>query len=545
MSKVFLILAGAVFSITGVQAQRDTTKTQAIDITSSFKPVLRNAVKINFSGSQLSADSSRPVLGYTIPSQNLFYSYQPISLKPLALTQDTNLYLGGRNYLKAGFGSFNTPILAAAIGFGDGKTSLASISASYIGSKGTDIEYQDYNMLQVKGTGSYFKGKDELYGGATVSLNNYYLYGYDHQLYNYTKADVRQQFQEINLAAGVRNIVSNEAAISYNPNVQLSFFTNKDKLSETTIIVDAPAQKRINDEIIFKLAAKADLTNYATKNSLPANFKYANNVFQIAPAFEYTTDLINFHGGLTPTWSNGKFNWLPDVYAEIKLQERAFLIQAGMVGRYVKNSFRNLSAINPYLANLSEQRNTKELEYYAGIKATIGSHFNFNAKASWIGYRDFALFINDTATDQKSFQVVYEPEAKNVRLHGDVSYVNQDKLSLTAGLTLNGYTDFNVNNKAWHTLPMEFTGSAKWWAYKRLLLKADLYLFNGGSYVTKLNDSRALTGGTDLSLGGEYKINKQFSAWLNANNILNDKYERWHNYQVYGLNLTAGVLINF
>jgi glutamine cyclotransferase len=34
-------------------AQRDTTKKQSIDITSSYKPVLRNAVKINFSATNL------------------------------------------------------------------------------------------------------------------------------------------------------------------------------------------------------------------------------------------------------------------------------------------------------------------------------------------------------------------------------------------------------------------------------------------------------------------------------------------------------------
>ena len=48
-------------------AQKDTSKTQTIDLTSSFKPVLRNAVKINFSGTQLVADTSRPILSYTIP----------------------------------------------------------------------------------------------------------------------------------------------------------------------------------------------------------------------------------------------------------------------------------------------------------------------------------------------------------------------------------------------------------------------------------------------------------------------------------------------
>ncbi|RYF88565.1 MAG: TonB-dependent receptor [Chitinophagaceae bacterium] len=531
------------FTATAVHAQRDST--QSIDITSSFKPVLRNAVKINFSGSQLAADTSRPSLGYTIPAQNLFYTYQPISLKPLALVQDTNLYLGNRNYLKAGFGSYTTPYLAVGFGLGDGKKSLVNLSASYIGSKGTDIEFQDYNMLQVKGTGSYFTGKNEVYGGAAVSLNNYYLYGYDKQLYNYTKADVRQQFQDISVNAGVRNTSPNEAEISYNPNLQFSFFTNKNRLSETSIVVDLPAEKRINDQIILKLSAKGDFTNYATKGLLPNNYDFANNILQVTPAFKLSNELINLHGGVTPTWNNGTFSWLPDVYAEVKLQERVFLLQAGWVGRYTKNSYRNLSAINPYLGTLTEQRNTRETEYYAGIKATLGSHFNFNAKVGWLTYKDFALFINDTASDEKSFDIVYEPKAKNLRVHGDVSYVNQDKFTVTAGLTLNGYTGFNVNNKAWHTLPMEFTSSIKWWAFEKLLMKGDLYFFNGGNYITKTAGSKPLQGGTDLSIGAEYKINKQFSAWLNANNLLNDKYQRWNNYQVYGLNLTGGVLINF
>ncbi|MBC7867195.1 MAG: hypothetical protein H7X88_06660 [Gloeobacteraceae cyanobacterium ES-bin-316] len=544
MNKVVLIFTVVAAVALNVNAQRDTSKTQSIDITSSFKPVLRSAVKINFSGSQLAADTSKQVLGYTIPSQNLFYAYQPISLRPLALVQDTNLYLGNRNFLKAGFGSLNTAYASVGLGFGDGKKTLLNLSANYIGSKGNDIEFQDYNMLSVKGTGSYFTGKNEVYGGATVGLQNYYLYGYDHDIYKYLKSDIRQQFQDINMYAGVRNTVSNPSDLSYNPNLQLSFFTNKDKLSETSIIVELPAQKKINDEIIFKLSAKGDFTNYASKNTLP-EYNFGNNILQIAPAVLYTSSLIKLHAGLTPTWSNNKFSFLPDVYAEVKLQDKVFLVQAGWVGRYVKNTYRNLSMINPYLKNITSRDNTKEVEYYGGIKATIGKHFNFNVKAGLITYTDLPVFINDTATDEKAFLISNEPQATNFRVHGDVSYINQDKFTFTAGVTFNGYTDFNVNNKAWHTIPMEFTSSLRWWAYDKLLFKSDFYFFNGGNYISKTNNSRPLNGGTDLSAGAEYKINKQFSAWINANNIFNDKYERWHNYQVYGLNLTAGVLINF
>lgn len=545
MNKILLITAAICFATVNVLAQRDTSKTQSIDITSSFKPVLRNAVKINFSGSQLQADTSRPVLGYTIPSQNLFYAYQPISLKPLALVQDTNLYLGNRNFLKAGFGNYSTPYVAAGLSFGDGKTSLLNIYGNYIGSKGDDIEFQDYSLLNIKGTGSYFTGTNEVYASAAISQHDYYLYGYDHDVYTYKKSDLRQQFQDITISGGLRNTVVTPWNINYNPNMQLSFFTNKDKLSETTIQVNAPLEKKVGEELTIMVAARGDFTNYSTKGFIPGDVKISNHIVQIAPAFEYKTSLVKLHGGITPTWNNGVLKWLPDIFAEVQLQEKVFMLQGGWVGRFTKNTYRNLSAINPYLQSLTFQNNTRETEYYGGIKATVGTHFNFNAKAGVITYRDLPFFINDTANDEKAFIISNERKVNNFRIHGDVSYINQDKFTATAGVTFNGYTGMKDNDKAWHTIPMEFTSSLRWWAFDRLLLKGDFYFFNGGNYLTKANGSRPLSGGTDLSAGAEFKINKQFSAWANINNILNDKYERWHNYQVYGLNATAGILINF
>ena len=54
------------------QQKVDTTKRQTVDITSSYKPVLRNAVKINFSATNLNADTSKIISPYEIPAQNLF-----------------------------------------------------------------------------------------------------------------------------------------------------------------------------------------------------------------------------------------------------------------------------------------------------------------------------------------------------------------------------------------------------------------------------------------------------------------------------------------
>src|SRR5262249_22598838 len=79
-----ILLAG------GVCAQAaGTAKHRTIEITSSFKPVLRDAVKINFNAAPPVADTARPRLSYTIPAQFLFLSYQPGEMKPVALQRDT------------------------------------------------------------------------------------------------------------------------------------------------------------------------------------------------------------------------------------------------------------------------------------------------------------------------------------------------------------------------------------------------------------------------------------------------------------------------
>lgn len=525
-------------------AQKDTTKKTTIDITSSYKPVLRNAVKINFSASQLNADSSRPKLDYNIPPQNLFYSYEPIPLKPVALAMDSNLYLGLRNYIKAGFGNFSTPYVSAGFSFGDGKKSLLNLYADYISSKGK-IKYQDYSQLTLKATGSFFRPKYEAYGGATLSQRDTYLYGYDHSKYDYKKDSIRNQFQDIDIYAGIRNTVPGEYGVNYNPTAHVISFTNKDKLTESSLVLSAPLEKQFGEAFAFKVEGKADITSYSTKNLQPANIKFSNNIFQVAPSLSVSTPRFSINGGIIPTWDNGKFVWLPNVYVEAQVPNKMFLLQAGWVGRYTKNTFRNLSAINPYLQTLSAQTNTKEIEYYGGIKATVGKHFNFSAKAGFIKMTNLPFFINDTARDNKTFKLSNETRVNDLRVHGDLSYINQDKFTLTAGLTFNGYTGMQNNARAWNTVPMEFTGSLRWWAFRQVLLKGDFYAFGGGNYLVKGNTAGSFSGGSDLSAGIEFKVNKMFSAWLDVNNILNNRYERWHNYQVYGLNLIGGLRVNF
>ncbi|MEO5892852.1 MAG: hypothetical protein ABIQ31_21560 [Ferruginibacter sp.] len=538
IAMMFFLAAG--FS---VFAQKDTTKKQTIDITSSYKPVLRNAVKVNFSATNLPADTVKIVGPYNIPPQNLFYTYQPVSLKPLSLAQDTSIDAGIRNFIKVGFGNLSTPYASAGFSFGDGKIALVNLYADYISSKGK-IKNQDYSQLNIKGSGSYFTNRNEVYGSFGISQQDYYLYGYDHLLHNYEKSDVLQRFQDVSIKGGIRNKDKNETGINYNPNIQISIFSNQNKLTESSLVVEAPVEKTFNDVFSVKVSAKADITSYTSKN-LASNVKFNNNIFLLSPELIYATESITVHGGVTPAWDNGKLSVLPNIYGEAQIKDKSFLVQAGLVGRFIKNTYRNLSAINPYLETFSFQQNTREIELYGGIKTSVGKHFNFTAKAGFISYRDLPFYINDTASDNKSFLVSNESKLTDLRIHADMSFVSQDKFTITGGLTFNGYTGMSDNDKAWGTIPLEINASMRWWAFKQVMLKGDFKAFTGGPYLLANNLHNTLSGAADLSAGLEFAINKNFSAWLDVNNIFNNKYERWHNYQVYGLNVLGGVIYKF
>ena len=519
---------------------QDTTRRQTIQITSSYKPSLRNTVKINLYASPISSDTSHPKLAYNIPPENLFFSYQPVSLKPLSLQADTSLKLGNRNELKLGYGNLSTPYISGGFSFGDGKHNLGNIYGNYISSRGK-IQNQDFSEINLKGTGSLFSAKHETYAAVAFAQHEHYLYGYDHSLDSFAKADIRRSYQDFSAKVGFRNIANNELGFNYDPHLEVHEFSRENKASETTLILNLPVEKRFSDAVSVKVAALGNFDKYQLKGSTTS---VSNNLFQLAPELVYYSDRFTFHGGVTPSWNNNDLAVLPNIYGEAQLQEKVLMIQAGWVGRFIPNSFRTLSGENPYMQDPISFNNTKEIQYYGGIKATVGKHFSFNAKAAFISYTNMPLFVNDTLSG-KSFVLVNESKLSNLQIHGDMNFISQDKFTLTGALDLNSYTGLHDNAKAWGLFPLKLTGSLRWNAFEQVLFKADVIAFSGAKALLKNNIEKNMKGGTDLSAGAEFKLNKQFSVWLDFDNLLNSNYERWNQYPVYGFQVIGGVIVHF
>ena len=235
---------------------------------------------------------------------------------------------------------------------------------------------------------------------------------------------------------------------------------------------------------------------------------------------------------------------LPNFKAAIKINEEKFILQAGWVGYYNKTTYQNLASYNPWISQPTSLINTKVREQYAGFKGSAGSHITYNARVSYLLLSNQPLFTNDTITG-KSFNVINESGLKDIRLHGELGYTAQEKFSFVAGATFNQYSGLVLNQKAYGLLPIELNAALRWQVLKDLIVKSDVFFWDGTQYLSKTNESLKQTAAADVNAGVEFSVMPQLNVWLQFNNLFNNKYQRWNQYEVLGTNVLAGVVYSF
>lgn len=541
--KYCIVVLGLVISVNSIAQKKDTTGKGGIDIVSSFKPVLRQTAKINFSASPAPVDTTKAKLSYEIPNQNLLFAYQPGTLKPLALQIDSAGKFDNTSYIKAGFGSLRTPFIQAGISLGDGKTAGLNIYAKHIASEGKR-EFQKFSNTQVRLNG-YFKSGNNLEWNAGIGMkqDKTYKYGFEPASLVFPMDSIKQSFQTISGRLSFRNINKTEFGLTYAPEVKIDVFNDKLKNSESNTVVNLPLEKTIGKAFAVNLGITFDLTRLSPQNKSAIN----NTMYFLSPSVLYKTSNLNIQAGIRPSWDNKTFKMFPNILADISTTDKRFTFQAGWTGYVRKTTYQYLAGENPWLFVPGELKNTWIEERFAGFKGSVGDHFSYAAKVGFNRLNNQPLFVNDTLTagGGKSFRVVNERQINVLHFGGELGFNVHEKFSLITGLTFNQFSAFKDNAKAWGLIPLELKTSMRLQVIKDLWLKGDLFAWNGPKYKKKDGSVGDLAGATDLNAGLEFKITKNINLWTQFNNIFNKEYQRWNQYPVYGFNFVGGIVFSF
>jgi hypothetical protein len=539
---ILLVSAVLIFLHVEVTAQQrpagDTVlKGTTIEVIQSYKPEVKQVPKPEFPPDIPPRDTSRPTFKYEVPQQALFYTYSSLPIRPLALGRDTT-QLPFPSYIKLGAGNLSTIYLDAGIGSLKGNNYETAIHLHHLSQEG-NIKNQKTALSGIEAEGTLHSGKNAWRLSVDGLRRQYHYYGYDHFLLDYSRDTVQQTYTGVDARLDVKNEEENRAGINYHPMVGAGVYMDKRDASERTIVFDLPMSKDIDTS----MSVGVGLSGAFTQLERPGG-TINNNIFQITPIVKYHYG--NFRGrvGLYPTFgANGNSFILPDVEVSFRIPNTQFTIGGGWDAKLKQNTYKQLSSYNPYLFNVYETRQTRTDEIFGVVQVGAGNHLSLSGKVSWWQFNNLPMFLNDTG-DRKNFYILYDEDVNALSFQVAGRYQVADNFSLGVTGTFYNYYK-STENRVWHEPGVRIKGD---------LLVKPLPALTITAYATVLDRIYAksithqevkLDGIFDVGAGAEYQFIPRLSAFLNVNNLLNGKYERWYGYQSYGINLYGGLRLKF
>ncbi|SFW71067.1 hypothetical protein SAMN02927921_03535 [Sinomicrobium oceani] len=251
----------------------------------------------------------------------------------------------------------------------------------------------------------------------------------------------------------------------------------------------------------------------------------------------------------------------PQVKASYRLVEEFVTVYGGVEGGLDQNSYYDLVQDNFFVSpTLGITPTDRQYDAYVGMKGKLSSTVGYNVKGSYRSENNKPLFranaVNVSGNEGQgyvygnSFGVVYD-DVTTYSAFGELHADIDRNLTLGVNAQISGY-DADNEQEAWN-LPVvqgsffgDYQIGAHWFAGANLFFvgkRKDLY--TPGSLLG--GDPRVVTLDSyfDVNARAGYRFNDQLSVFVKANNIANNQYTRWMNYQVQGFQILGGVTYKF
>jgi hypothetical protein len=356
-----------------------------------------------------------------------------------------------------------------------------------------------------------------------------------------------------------------EEALVKDVELELTHFSDAYSSAENRFLLAPTFKFDVLDEAI-KTKVFVDYVDGSFKKDYfgtnTADIKYGFTNLGIVPSFVMKRDdwTIDIGAGLVYSMAknntSNKFYVYPSVTASYNVVGDLMIFYTTAIGNLGQNTYKDFVDENPFVSPTLEIKPTNELyDVNAGLKGKLASTVSYDIKASYIYDENKALFrsndYNEKGTNANyafgnSFQVIYD-DMKTIRLYGEIKADLAKGVTVEADATINSYSN-KIQGEAWN-LPelqlnskVDFMVTEKWFAGVNLFYvgeRKDQQLNTDIVYVTYPGPI-TLDGYFDLNANIRYKHNERFSAFLKANNILNNGYQKWLNYPVQGFQVMVG-----
>jgi hypothetical protein len=451
------------------------------------------------------------------------------------------------NYVKAGFGNYTTPYLEAFINNKRSEKAAYGLHLKHFSSKNGPVRNSGFSENLAEVYGKHFGQNTILYGKGSYQRNRHNFYGYDQVLEPNAGGDsLKQVFSTIALTVGIENKNKN-AKFNYHTDLSYYNFATYTKARESEFLWGLKSDYKLDADKLLLVDAGLSVSKRSDSSSI------GRTLFSLKPALQYTfNDRLTLVGGVNVAYANdtikdyNKFHLYPRLNVDYKLVDTRLIVFAGLDGDMQKNTLRTLSRENPFLASdVALFHNNKTLDIYGGIKGGLAGGVSYKIKFSTANYK-YLHFMNNDWSDTSRFSVLYDNGNVNVtNIAGEVGYEASQRFRIALAAAYYNYT-MNQLERPWHR--PDFTGSVlmTYNLNQKVYFNADFYYLSGLTGKNELSgEIIKLKSIADLNLKIDYCFSNVFSAFIEANNLLSQKYQRYVYYPVKGINILAGLTYSF
>ena len=320
----------------------------------------------------------------------------------------------------------------------------------------------------------------------------------------------------------------------------------------------------ISTNITFDYLGGSFDKSYITDNDI----NYGNFQVGIAPTYNIKQDDLTVKLGVSGYYLNdietseSKFSIYPNITASYRLVDDVLIAFGGVTGGLIQNTYYDFATENPFVSpTLFIAPTDQQYNVEAGLKGKLSSNMSYRISGSYITDNNKALLTNNTTSFDiinaedyaygNSFGIVYD-NVNTIAVSGELNVdVNRNfKLGLKAA-----YLNYTTENQmeAWNLPDIEGALFIDYQITERWFAGANLFYVGERKDLLSLNDGFGGFSNTIINLDSffdanahvGYHINDKISIFAKANNITNNTYERWQNFQVQGLQLLGGATFKF
>ena len=569
MKKIIAILTLALMSLTAF-AQHD----EQVTVEGKYRPKVNKVNKL-----QLQPETPQPSYNYPNSEVNPIEAKQKfaLDLEKIAPTgfaaKKDQIVTPTNNFLMAGLGTRLSPVflykhnsmLTKTLGLGVGvkhNSSWLNIKdyapSSYMNNAfDVNLSYEDMGMYRLEGGVFFDNDMNHYYGVNLVEmpLTDEQIEAFcPRQVYNTIGTFVKLDAKGYPLGVPV-----NPGAIKYR--YAFDQFGCGDGLLEfdySYVLYPAAWYKKGTSSKRIKVDVDLDFNHYKCLDSL------RNRGFgRLNPSFEMAGDFYRLHLGASVDGfvakDDRKVTIRPDVSGSLFVLDKKLEFYAGLNGGQSLVTYGDIIKANPFVWQLLvpdlRVKNVK-LGFDGGVRTNIAEIVDLHLGVRYRHTENDPFFVLkyefvDNEIINNKFGLLYD-ETKLVTILADVRVKLRNSLTADLGFAYNNCKP-TTEEYAWYRPTTE--GKLKLtYDFNDKLSFNTSFLYQGGRYALVQGDSGSnwlgwgpekLKDVVDLSLGADYRVNDQISAFALIDNVACQKYQLYYNYPVTGIQFFAGVKMRF